>query len=381
MEAMVSITPAADPRVRRSGIGSSDAPIVAGLSSYATQADLYLEKRGLAQRDVPDNVMEAAEWGTIMEPVILRQYALRNSVHVIGRDERGTVTVWDPEGNPRPTRDGTFIGAGPEGKRREIPITVWEAMAGTARHPEREWMMFHPDGLALSTDLEPVQLLEAKTASEWVSGQWGDEDTDQVPPAYLVQVQHGAEVMRGMLGAALPIRVPVVQGGNRFRVYRLELHADLVEDLVELERRFWLEAVQAGEMPPIQRNALGLETLKRLYPEDSGAERLVPKDHRLHQAAVELAQVSAEVKLLEQTKDALNVELQEAMGTTTKLVGEGWSYTWKRVAGRVSHKTVAQRLAQRYGIPSHELEELEEASRGEPTRRPFPYLRNLVEGS
>lgn len=372
--------PAADPSVRRSGIGSSDAPIVAGLSPYATPADLFLEKRGLAAREVPEFVREAAEWGQIMEPVILREYARRENVHVIGRDDRGRVTIWEPDGNARPVLNGDN---GSYGFRRfggdgitPVPFAVCQAIAGTPRHPDREWMMFHPDGFALNTAMEPVQLIEAKTASEWVSKEWGEEDTDAVPFPYLVQVQHGAEVTRGLFGYALPIRIPVVMGGNRYRIHRLELDPKLVGDLVAIEEAFWRN-VEEGEMPDIEPDARGLETLKRLYPDDAGNERLVPATDPLHQTAVELARVSEELKTLEERKAALNVQIQKAMGETRKLKGDGWSYTWATQNGRVKTGELIKTLAERAGIEQDELERLEDQHRGEPMRVPYPYLRKL----
>lgn len=380
MEASVApaTTPAADPKVRRSGIGSSDAPVIAGLSGYWTPADLFLEKRGLTEREVPPGVQEAAEWGNIMEPIILREYARRAGVHVFGRNERGKPTIWMPgDGTERPVHeDGTWTEIGPDAAIHRIPHPVWEAVWGTARHPEREWMMFHPDGFALDEDMNAAALLEAKTASEWLASEWGAEATDQVPAAYLIQVQHGAEVMRGILGHAIPIRIPVVLGGNRYRIHRLELDDALVADLVALEEEFWT-SVQDGEQPAPEPDARGLDTLKRLYPEDDDSERAVPFDHPLHETVVELARVTAEIKDLKARKDALNVEIQKDMGQTRKLVGDGWSYTWATVQGRVSKSAVIQELAERAGVSEEELQEIQEQHRGEESRRPYPNLRNL----
>lgn len=390
MEASVApaITPAADPAVRRSGIGSSDAPVVVGLSSYSTPADLFLEKRGLADREVPPRVQEAAEWGIIMEPIILREYAKRQDTHVLGRNERGRPTIWMPNGTARPVHeDGTWVDIGPDSAIHRIPEPVYEAIAGTARHPDREWMMFHPDGFAMeimteeplpgAADMTVTALLEAKTASEWLAGEWGAEETDQVPAAYLIQVQHGAEIVRGILGRAVPIRIPVVLGGNRYRIHRLELHEDLVADIVALEEEFWT-AVQEGDQPEPEPDARGLDTLKRLYPkEDPDSERAIPFDHPLHETAVELARVTKEIKELEARKAALNVEIQKAMGTTRKLVGDGWSYTWTETRGRVSKSAVIEELADIAGLDDEDLETIEERHRGEPQRTPYPYLRNL----
>lgn len=379
MATAASAIPAADPEVRRSGIGSSDAPIIVGLSKYATPADLYMEKRGLATRDVPEFVAEAAEMGKIMEPVILREYARRERVHVIGHDDRGRVVIWTPDGEHRNV-NAAGRWSPPEGPDTPIPDRVYQAIAGTVRHPDREWMMCHLDGLALSTDMEPVQMLEAKTASEWVSREWGDAETDEVPPGYLVQVQHAAAVARGAFdGLALPIRVPVILGGNRFRVYRLAYDADLVTHLVQLEEAFWT-AYQDGDMPEIEPNALGLATLKRLFPNDDRAERVVPTTDPLHALACELAAMAHAAKRIEAEKARLHALIQGSMGETRKLVGDGWSYTWATVPGRVSTKAVIAELAERAGVTGDELEEIQERHRGPASRQPYPKVDKLAAG-
>src|SRR5690606_16880012 len=96
MMATTTMFPAADPAVRRSGIGSSDAAVVAGLNRWKTTLDLYLEKRGLVE---PEPASEAAEWGTILEPTILREFARRNGVNVVGRGEHGVPLCYCADGS------------------------------------------------------------------------------------------------------------------------------------------------------------------------------------------------------------------------------------------------------------------------------------------
>ena len=88
------LTDATSPEVRRSGIGGSDSAAICGESPWATPLDVYLSKRGLVEKEQA----EAAEWGQILEPTVLRQYALRQGVFVVGRGEEGDVHGWDGEG-------------------------------------------------------------------------------------------------------------------------------------------------------------------------------------------------------------------------------------------------------------------------------------------
>jgi putative phage-type endonuclease len=61
---------------RRVGIGSSDIPKILGLSRYGTAAHVWLEKTA---RTASDEGSEAAEWGTVLEDPIARQWVKRYS--------------------------------------------------------------------------------------------------------------------------------------------------------------------------------------------------------------------------------------------------------------------------------------------------------------
>lgn len=63
---------------RRLGIGSSDAPKILGLDSYAGPADVLMEKLGKVE---PDEGGEAAMWGNLLEAGVLRRVSVE-----LGRD-------------------------------------------------------------------------------------------------------------------------------------------------------------------------------------------------------------------------------------------------------------------------------------------------------
>lgn len=331
MNQALAVSNASDPVVRRSGLGSSDAPIVANLSTYRDRASLYLEKRGLIPQQPAG---EAAEWGRIMEPVILRQYAIRQQVHVLGRDDRNRVSLWTPDGEHL-TEGLQEVHADPyvthvTATGYTIPGHVVAWLAGTMRHPERPWQMFHADGFALNERGMPIELIEAKTASAYMARDWGEAESDEVPAPYLVQAQHGLDVACALLDQELPMAVPALLGGNRWGVFRIAYSAQLVIDLVQLETAFW-ESVQNGEQPDPAPDLRGLDTLKLLYPEErKGSELIVANGSELHALAQQLAAVKRDAAHAEEREAALKVAIQERMQDVGKLAGDGWSITWRR---------------------------------------------------
>jgi putative phage-type endonuclease len=183
-----------DPRLvtvpdRRRGIGGSDAPAILGVSKWRTPLDIYLEKRGEGE---PQPESPAMRWGTALEPVVRQAYA-----------------------------DLT-------GETVRVP--------GLLVHPERLWMLAHVDGLT-----ESGRLVEIKTAR--MADGWGEPGTDEIPDAYLIQVQHYLSVT-----AISVADVAVLIGGSDFRVYEVPADADLQGVIVAAEVDFW-DRVQTGRPP------------------------------------------------------------------------------------------------------------------------------------
>ena len=317
--------PAADPAVRRSGIGSSDAATVAGLNRWKTPLDLYLEKRGLVE---PEPASEAAEWGTILEPTILREFARRNRLSVVGRAHDGTPVVFLEDGAL-----GMYV------------PTAAERLLGTLRHPDHPWMMCHLDGVALSEDgVEIIGIVEAKTTGAYRSGEWGDAD-DAIPEEYVVQTQHALEIVRAITGRTLPAYVPVLIGGQKWRQYTVHYDAELVASLIEIEREFWAR-VEAGNPPPAEADERGARALAKLYPHhDEGREIVAEPGSELEALARQLADAKAALADAEVRVTAAENAIKERMADAAKVVGAGFSVTWKtQVRRTVDYRALIEEL-------------------------------------
>lgn len=321
-----NVTPWSDTGVRLQGIGSSDAAAAVGVDPYRSRLQLYMEKIGLLEREPAG---EAAEWGTILEPTLLRQLAIRERAHVLGRDDAGEPVVFTPGG------------------RRHEPWPESIALLGTLRHTVHPWMFAHLDAVLLEDDLRtPCGWAEAKTAGHYAARQWG-EGADEIPEPYLVQTHHAAEILRAR-GMPTVCRVPVLLAGQRWRVYPIHPDVELIAAILEAEAEFW-GMVERREPPPA--TAQDADTLRRLYPR-SDNDRVLDADAALTELASALAAARARKDQVQGDVEGIEVAIKEAMATAAVLQGDGWKITWKsnRDSEVVDWRAVAAALVERFGV-------------------------------
>lgn len=326
------------PELRRSGIGGSDAAAILGVGAGRNALDVYAEKVGTVDER---EEAEAMYWGKALESVVLEELVIREKLPVMGYARDGELAIWVPG-------DGV-----PE--RREPGPYAW-LMEGTLRHSEYPWMMCHPDGFVLSPDTwEPVAFVEAKTASAYAASKWGD-GPDEIPVEYLVQVLHNAIIIqdqvRGAMGEVyLPPVVPVLIGGQKFRIYRPfadGLPAEMAHSLIEAERKFWV-AVQQKRLPLDMVDTVRPQAVAKLYPrENPGEELVVGEGHGLDLLAKELAEARARLAEAQAAVEDAEARLKLNMGATERLIGPNWKATWKTVKDSVvtDWRAVAETFAQ-----------------------------------
>ena len=66
--------------MRRSGIGGSDVPILAGIHPYKSVLQLWKEKRGESRLE--ESASESAYWGTILEDTVRKEFMKRTGLKV-----------------------------------------------------------------------------------------------------------------------------------------------------------------------------------------------------------------------------------------------------------------------------------------------------------
>ena len=149
-------------QVRTRGIGGSDIAAIAGVSPWATPLSVYLDKIGEAPEQ---EETEAMRWGTILEPIIAKEYARRH----------------------------------PDYQVRRVNAIL--------QHPHIPFFLANVDREIRKAGAQPG-ILEIKTTSAWMSGYWREDAPDWVT----CQLQWYLGVTGYTWGA-----VAVLIGGQEYR--------------------------------------------------------------------------------------------------------------------------------------------------------------------
>lgn len=263
--------------VRRSGIGGSDAAAALGLSPWKSRHELYQEK--ISTSPPPRISNEAMTWGRKLEPLIREEFSKRSGMAV------------------RPLRS-------------------------MLQHPSYPWMLADLDGLVEDSN-RGVGILEIKTSSAFKSADWED---GKVPDQYMLQVQHYMEVC----GLDFAI-IAVLIGGNRLQWTQIEKDRELVEQLVELERRFW-QHVLSKTPPPVDGSTACTEMLAKRYPSSSNISPLILPAESEEWIAGYFAAAAEEDAAAERKRLFENRLKEQLQNQERGLTSKGFVVAWKEVA-------------------------------------------------
>ena len=147
---------------------------------------------------------------------------------------------------------------------------------------------------------------------------WGEQWTDEIPPLYLVQVQHEMEILDYDM-----THVPVLIGGNDFRIYQVERDREFGAIISAAIDEFWGK-VEREEAP------LPLTTLDFKIISPKAGATVQANDEQLC-SWMRLKEVNIEMAVLIRLKEQLQDELKLAIGETELMVdGSGRVLaTWK----------------------------------------------------
>jgi putative phage-type endonuclease len=246
---------------RRKGVGASDASTVVGINPWSSEFALYLEKRG---EYVPEEPGEAAEWGHLLEPVVLDRFRTRIQY--------------------------------------EVPGLIVEPYKMMLRSKARPWQLANLDGICLLGDVAGV--VEVKTAG---GRGWFDRWANGVPDHYILQVQHQMAVT-GFDYAY----VVALLGGNKLEWWRIERDQGQIETLTNIEAEFWAR-VQDGNPPAVDGAQSTADALKALYP-TATPDSIVELPSEAADCLFVLADANAAIRDAEATKKAAENQLRLMMG-------------------------------------------------------------------
>ncbi len=270
-------------RLRRQGIGGSDASVVCGINRYKSPIELWLDKTD----QLPyQEAGEAAYWGTILEPLVASEFTKRTGIEV--------------------NRQKQLL------QSKEYPF-----------------MLANLDGICEDLD-HGTCIFEAKTASAYKAGEW--EDT--IPDEYMLQIQHYMAVTE-YKGAYISVLI----GGNTFKWRFIERDEELIAMLIQLESEFW-SYVQSETPPPLDGSDASVKFLADRFPNSVPKSQIALPDTAVNLIA-EYTAVSEQIKTVTEQKQKAENLLKEMLGDNEIGTVGDKIITWKSVSQeRLDSKTL-----------------------------------------
>ena len=203
---------------RKQGIGGSDAGAVCGLNPYASPMSVYQDKTSPEIR-IQEN--EAMRQGRDLEDYVAKRF-----MEATGFKVRRSNVMY---------------------KSEEYPF-----------------MLADVDRLIVGEDAG----LECKTASAFQQDKWKD---GAVPAHYLIQCLHYMAVT-----GKKSWYLAVVILGREFRYVKVDWDEEMIRNLIEVEKDFWMNHVVPRVMPDPDGSRICDEVISRYYPKGKQGEILLP---------------------------------------------------------------------------------------------------------
>lgn len=287
---------------RRHGVGGSDIPILAGLSTYHRGIhDLYLEKIGEV---APAPSSPAMEVGSVIEDAIAILYSRRTGKAVT---------------------------------RANVP----------ARHPDYPWAIGNLDR-KVRGERRLVEIKNRRMLSK----------AEGLPADVECQVQWYLGVTR------YPVAdVAILVGGNDLRIVEVLADEAYFRDLLVIGGDF-MRRVDRREPPDIDGSDAAARYLAATYPWHRG-EDLVPATPDLEALSGELGAAKVALREAAGRVGTAENAIKALLGESPGVQGDGWKITWKRSAGhtKTDWKAVAaeviadfspavrERIVARHAVP------------------------------
>lgn len=266
---------------RRRGIGASESAALVGASPWASPLSVWAAKVLPEPEERPEDEREAMQWGTLLEPVVLEEYARRRGIHVRRHDQTRSLD--------HPRFEQTRMTATPDAYDRDGGV------------------------------------IDAKTTSAYLAGDWADG----APVPYRIQIQHQMAVTGRDHGTLV-----CLIGGQRLVWHDEPRNPEFIDALEEICGRFWREYVEPKAMPPADfapggSLAATVRALERLHPDDSGETVILAPEAAEWDAR--LAEIQEQLRPLEAEKKDLQDRLRAALGPATfgEILGVPGRWSWK----------------------------------------------------
>lgn len=258
-----------DPKERTEAIWSTEASAALGLSSRKTPAQLWAEKRGLAQEaDQSDNI--PARLGLACQRGVMQ-------LHV---EDTGDQLIPLDDVSLRREVSGVPVGS------------HYDAWNKTAK-----------------------RLHEVKFFALHRLNEFGTPGSDVVPMDVLVQCLHEMLVWNADdtgYGKAEACEINVVFGNVQRAIFVIPYDLAAIEKLVQREAEFW--ALVKSETPPIPQSP---EDARRIWAKSDGSEKIASQ--QTMQACQALSGLKKQIKQLDAQAEEMELFVQRAMETASTL--------------------------------------------------------------
>ncbi|SJN36146.1 Phage-related protein [Psychrobacter sp. JB385] len=271
-------------RVRKQGIGSSDAAAACGIHPYLSMLELWMIKTGRMSSDIDASSNNGIEgysplyWGNTLEPMVAKYY----QEHTGNKVRRVNAVLQHPD-------------------------------------PDKAFMLANLDYAITGND--EVQILECKTAGEHGAKLW----KHGVPLYVTCQVQHQLAVT-GKTAA----HICVLLCGHEAKIYKVERDERLVESITEHERLFW-QYVETDTPPTPDHSESAARALKQLYPTAKPSSKVdLRGDDGANRLFEQLLSYRASIEDIEQRSDQVKHQLQTLIADNEVAVFSKGAISWKR---------------------------------------------------
>lgn len=280
---------------RRTGIGGSDVHHLWNLEPWGCQRRLWFEKRGVpADQETPEATAAIYKRGKLLEPLVVDEFC-----EATGQEVR---------------------------------------TSGIVRHAFHPYLMVHVDRVIVDNSNGPG-VLEVKTVA---SAPFAKYRREGLPPAYILQLQHG------MLVTSLKWGAFAVMNPDSWKLLHWEVprNEDICREIESRGEEFW-RLVENGPMPP----ALDMDTPQcrrcpyrlrchahemdvKLMAEDGNDRPVWSNEPELVMLAQDYIEASELVKEAEDLKESSKLELAKRLGdrTAVEVPGAKIYYRWAKPA-------------------------------------------------
>lgn len=315
------------------GYGASEVATIAGLNKWTTPIAIF-EKRVFGKPYEEPSL--PAELGLLLEEPLAKKYQADTGAHLARCDTLRH-------------RVETFA----------LAIATPDRIAFPAKRDTRA-MVRDQDEL----DPNACVNVQVKTASMWDRKSWGPNGSDQIPEAYLAQVQWEMAV----LGLSVT-DVPVLFDRYEYAVFRVPFDARVFEALYEIVARFHRDHVLAGVPPAVDGSEDFKEFLHRRFAQGSKVLQVEPGSPA-EEAVLRFGRLKTNEKEIKAELKLLNNQIRGAIGDGHGLAGPWGVLKWHRKPA--TSKPDWEAIA-RAGVPADLLPEL--IAQKQKTKAPYDQLR------